>query len=76
MNTESGWYIAVKKPNPTRFVLMAGPYDTRQDADAQADRCKEIAYQVDGFLWFETWGTGLFKTREPGQLNRLMESEP
>ncbi len=76
MPDESGWYIAVRLPNPTRFKLMAGPYDTRDQADAVAEQCKDLAYQVDGFLWFADWGTGRFKTREPGQLNRLLEVQP
>jgi hypothetical protein len=72
-NAEAGWYIAIEEPNPTRYLLMAGPYDSREEADLHAEKCKRIAYRIDGYTHFATWGTGLFQTREVGKLNTQMD---
>lgn len=66
---DDGWYIAIQQPNGD-YALIAGPYDTREAADADADRVKDITYDRKPETWFDRWGTGRFTTREPGWLNK------
>lgn len=65
------WYIAIERRSPDRYVLAAGPYDNRSDADSDSDRVKRLAMDRWPELHFEHWGTGLFETDRPGRLNQL-----
>jgi hypothetical protein len=71
----NNWYIATKEHDDT-YRLWAGPYDTREAADAVAEQVKAIAYEIDGYLWWATWGTGRFDTDQPGKLNNRLALGP
>jgi hypothetical protein len=71
--TESGegnWYLGIRHGN---FRPMAGPYRTRQEADAVLGECQRLASQIDPYTWIMTWETARFRHYDkPGRLNHLL----
>ena len=55
-DTKTGPYYVTAK-NERGFHLMAGPYARHEDALADVNRSRDIAYARDRRAWFMTWGT-------------------
>jgi len=55
-DTKTGPYYVTAK-NASGCHLMAGPYALHEDALADVNRSRDIAYARDRRAWFMTWGT-------------------
>lgn len=57
----------------SRYYLMAGPYATHQQAEADRNRALEVADRVDGRAWFLSWGVVRLAddAERTGRLNEL-----
>lgn len=49
------WYVAIVRD--TRLIPVVGPFPTREQADAVSAKAKRLAYDIDGFTWFDRWAT-------------------
>lgn len=50
--------------------LLAGPYDTHEEALSQVDTARNIAVENDAKNWFYSFGTCKTKLNKPGILNK------
>lgn len=74
----TGYYVTVRKGPRTGRLL--GPYTTREAADANVERARTVAIQVDSWAWFYEFGTVRIATQRgralpPGRFNALIGLE-
>lgn len=51
------YYVSVRNPDTGQFSLLAGPYETHQEALDKVRLAKELALQRDPFAQFYAYGT-------------------
>lgn len=72
---EKFWYDGFVKGD--RFIPVAGPFRTREEADAIHHRAAVEADKMHPGLWFETWGVASYLSGEwRGKLNDLLGVVP
>ena len=69
-----GFYVSMIREAGTkaqRVALLAGPFDTHDEALALVDRATNLAFEVDPWSGFDAFGTVRMKDeyRKPGVLN-------
>jgi hypothetical protein len=61
-----------------RVARLAGPYDTKEEAEAQFEPARKIASEVDPFSDFDAFGVSAITAKEhkPGTLNARLAQAP
>jgi hypothetical protein len=62
-----GFYVSLIRGS--RWALLAGPFDTQEEAEARELDAVHVARQVDPWADFDAHGTCKAPTRRPGILN-------
>ena len=63
------FYVSVL--NGPRLALLAGPFQTHEEALAMVDQARETAQRIDPWAWFYAFGTVKMMTgHQPGVLNK------
>jgi len=59
--------------NGSAFYVMAGPYSTHREAEADRNKALQIADDIDGRAWFMGWGVTRMADdyTKVGKLNEL-----
>lgn len=67
-------YVTVRHAG--RYGLLAGPYRTRQEAEAMVEPVRQLAATVNDRAHWYSYGTARVTTQSPrpGKLNHLLNS--
>lgn len=63
------YFVSLRRDS--RVALLAGPFTTHTEALATVDRAVQLANEIDGWTWFDVFGTCSFPTpsHKKGKLN-------